>query len=219
MLSEIDEFAANVRTAVASGHTIIVDGFPFEAAAAIRVNLGSDEMLRLISVIKPKLLYIHESWFDCTSIMEDLLNDLGAADGDNVDISPLSALKRYGKEHDGQLCLVYLAFVFDDVLHLCLEEAEWYDAFQTDAADNMERLKSVLSDNRKNSDMQSALEVKRKATILANDPAFNHNRPSKEKRAYLAQQLFPECEDWEIWRIVEQATNIDYLVKARSSDS
>lgn len=218
MPSEIDNFANAVRAATSAANTVVVDGFPADATAAIRVTLDTDETVRLIQVTKPRLLYFHEDRFDYDSETDECLADLGIETSDDIDISPLSALKRYRKSFNGQLCLVYVGFVADGVLHLCFEEAEWYVEFQQEIRELSERLSVVLAENRKNSDLQSALEAKRKARILADDPAFNYNRPSREKRTYLAQEMFPECDYREITLIVDEATNIDYLNKARSSE-
>lgn len=219
MLSEIDMFSRNVREAASAANTAIVDGFPSDAVTAVRVVIDSDEVVRLIGIVKPRLLYFHEDWFDYESVAAECLSDIGFEPGNGVDISPLSALKRYEKSYNGQLSLVYVGFVADGVLHLCFEEAEWYVEFQQEMKELSERLAAVVTENRKNSDMKSALEMKRKARLLAESPAFNFNRPSKEKRTYLAQEMFPECDVWEISSIVDEATNIDFLNKARSSES
>jgi hypothetical protein len=219
MPSEMDIFASGVKAAGSAVQAVVVDGFPADAGAAIRVTLDSDQIVRLIGVTKPRLLYLHEGWFDCESEIDDCLADLGIETGDDIDISPLSALKRNGKSYNGQLCIVYAAFVADGVLHLCFEEAEWYVEFQQKITDLSERQRVILAENRKNSNMQSALEIKRKASILAASPEFNFNRPSREKRAYLARDMFPESDEWEIERLVDEATNTDFLNKARASES
>lgn len=218
MPSEIEIFANNIKAAGFASQTVVVDGFPSNATATIHVTLDSEEILRLIAIIKPALLYVHQQWFDCDAAIEEYLAELGAATGDDLDISPLSSLKRYGKTYNGKLCLVYVGFVASNVLHLCLEESEWYTDFQSEVEDLSERLKAVLVENRKKSNFKSALGVKRKAETLANDPAFNFNRAGREKRTYLAEKLFPDS-DWnEISLIVDEATNIDFFNKARSPD-
>jgi hypothetical protein len=219
MPSEIEIFANDVKSAGSAAHVAFVDGFPSNATAAIHVTLDPGEILRLIAIIKPRLLYVHQEWFDYDAAVEECLTDLGLETGDDLDISPLSALKRYGKAYNGKLCLVYVGFVVENVLHLCLEESDWYSAFQDDVEELSERLKAVLVENRKKLNLKLALEVKRKAEILAKDPAFNFNRAGREKRTYLAEELFPDSDWSEISQIVDEATNIDFLNKARSTDS
>lgn len=215
MKSETVMFAEQVRAAVSATHTVIVDGFPQDGNAALRVMLRPEEMLRLLAVVKPRLVYFHEQWFDSAEEIADYSEGLEAQRDDGIDISPLSGLKKLNKIYDGELCLVYVGFVIDSILHLTIDEAEWYAEFQTDAVEQVERLKIVQFENRKNSNLNSALEIDRKATVLANDPAFNFNRPSKEKRSYLAEKIFPECDPSEIWQIVEKATNINWLNQTR----
>ena len=135
----------------------------------------------------------------------------------SLDISPLSGLRRYGKMYDGSLCLVYAAFVADGILHLCFEETKWYEEFQSESSAMLDRLKSVLAENQQKTHLQATIEITKKAHILAKDDAFNYNRAGREKRTYLAEKLFPDCDPNEIYRIVDEATNIDYLAKARSS--
>lgn len=219
MPSEIESFADQVNAAASASRAVVVDGFPTNPSAAINVPLDSEEMLRLIVIIKPGLLYVHQERFDYDTAIEDCFADLGSESNDNLDISPLSSLKRYAKAYNGKLCLVYVAFAAGSVLHLCLEESEWYADFQMEVEELSARLKSVVAENRKKSDLKFALEVNKKAEILANDPAFNYNRAGREKRTYLAEKLFPDCDWSEISQIVEEATNIDFLNKARSSDS
>lgn len=219
MLSEIENFAEKIRAAASAPQTILVDGCLENASAAINVELDSEIMLRLVAIIKPGLLYFHQEWFDYDAAIEDYLADLGAESNDNVDISPLSALKRYDKAYHRKLCLVYVGFVANSVLHFCLEKSEWYTDFQTDVEDLSAKLKTVLIENRKKSNLKLALEVKSKAEILANDPAFNYNRAGREKRTYLAEKLFPDSDWSEISQIVDEATNIDFLNKARLPDS
>ena len=99
-----------------------------------------------------------------------------------------------------------------------MEEEEWYGSFKASAQEVAARLKTVLAENRDRSGVESALETTRRARILASDPAFNFNRAGREKRTYLAEKLFPECDHSEIYRIVDEATNIDWIKQQRSSD-
>lgn len=219
MPSELEIFADQVRSVASASKAVLVDGFPANATAAIHVTLDSDEMLRLVGIVRPRLLYVHEEWFDCDAAIEDCLKNLGVETGDDIDISPLSVLKRHSKAYNGKLCVAYIGFVTDSVLHLCLEESEWYTEFQIEVEDLSERLKAVLAENRNKSNLQVALEVKKKAKILVKNPAFNFNRAGREKRTYLAEELFPDSDWREISQIVDEATNIDFLNKARLSGS
>ena len=209
--SETEIFAQAVRTTASDIGMIIVDGFPIDGTAAVRVSLESSEILRLFSALKPRVMYLHEEWFDYDSQIADLTENLAHTASENFDISPLSALKKSFKRHDGKLCLVWVAAVIESVLHVCFEEAEWYESFQSTTEEVTLRLKEVLSENRKNADVQNVAERKRLAEILVNDAAFNFNRPSAEKRRFLAKQLFPDCGDNEIHWIVEEATSINWL--------
>ena len=209
--SEIAAFAANVRAVASSASATVVDGFPNNVTSLVSVQLEADEMLRVLTIVRPRLLYLHEQWFDFEDEVRDISEGVSEEENDKVDISPLSALNIYRKIHDGELCLTYVAFVADFVLHLCLEEADWFMSFQSDASELTEKLNIVLSENRKNADIKSVLDIKKKAAELAANPAFNLNRAGREKRTYLAENLFPECDGIAIMRIVDEATNINWL--------
>jgi hypothetical protein len=218
MKSDTAIFAEQILAAASTARTVVVDGFPQDGTAFARVMLDTDEMLRLVSVVKPRLLYLHQQWFDCAEEIADYSEGLEAGGDDEIDISPLSRLKKSNKIYDGELCLVYVGFAIDSVLHLTLEEAEWYSDFQSEVIEQVDRLKLVQFENRKNSNLKAALEIEAKAAVLANDPAFNFNRPSREKRTYLAEKIFPECKATEIYQIVDKATNINWLSQQRTPD-
>lgn len=213
VLSEVARFAADVRAFENSTGITVVDAFPANGAGFTCVQLKADEMLRILAVARPRFVYLHEQWFDFKQELSDISVDLNTHDGDRVDISPLSALNSYGKRHDGELCLAYVAFVADSLLHLCFVEAEWFTSFQVEASELVDRLKIVSRENQKNADFKVALDIKAKAATLADHAAFNLNRAGREKRIYLAEQLFPECDYSTISRIVDEATNIDWLKK------
>jgi hypothetical protein len=146
--SETEKFAASIRETASVAQCVVVEGFPSSGSNFVSVTLDISEMLRLLSVVKPRLIYLYEDWFDCASSMTDLSDELVGGDSADLDISPLSALKRYGKAYDGALCLVYVGFMSDSVLHLSFQEAEWYEDFQEEASELVERLKAVILENR-----------------------------------------------------------------------
>jgi hypothetical protein len=217
--SEIEQFAKQIRSVASMAQAIVADGFPMDGASLAQVQLDVEEMLRLVSVLKPQLLYLQEQWFDAASEIADCSEGLEVDGADEIDISPLSILRKRNKIYDGSLCLVCVGFVVNSVLHFTVDEPEWYTEFQTDLEQQVERLKVIQLENLKNSNLNSALEIKRKASVLAKHPAFNFNRPSRDKRTYLAEEIFPECNYAEISQIVDEATHIDWRNQGRLFNS
>jgi hypothetical protein len=215
---EIEQFAKQIRAATSTAHTIIVDGFPLDGASLAQVEVDADEMLRLLSVLKPRLLYVNEQWFDSAAEIAEQTAALVAGGIGETDISPLSSFTKSYKNYDSNLCLVSVGFVMDSVLHLTFAVSEWYSEFQRDIVGQVERLKQVQDDNLKNSNLKLAAEIENKARELANDPAFNF-KPSRDKRWHLAEQKFPTCNHSEIYQIVDKAINLDWLDQARSRES
>ena len=49
------------------------------------------------------------------------------------------------------------------------------------------------------------------AKTLCEHPKFNDGRPSREKRIYLAESLFPDLDRMLILRIVDEAANMLWM--------
>ncbi len=49
------------------------------------------------------------------------------------------------------------------------------------------------------------------AKTLCEHPKFNDGRPSREKRIYLAESLFPDLDRMLILRIVDEAANMHWM--------
>ena len=217
MQSDTELFADAVLSTVAASGTIVVDAMPQVGAETLRVAVSCSEMLALLAKVRPRIIYLYQQYFDIESEIEEISENLRSESSDDYDVSPISALKKSAKIHDGSLCIVYSAFCADSVLHYCFEKEEWYESFEFQSEEVADRLGTVLSENKFNSTLASSREISQKATVLEKDSAFNF-KPSREKRIFLAEKLFPECDSSEIYRIVDEAINIGWLNQARSGD-
>jgi hypothetical protein len=89
--------------------------------------------------------------------------------------------------------------------------------FESAAETTLVELAPLLEEAR-NAEKRISPEIHALALQLAEHPAFNAPKVSREKRAYLAETLFPEATQWELLQIVDRATNVAWLSDALAQD-
>lgn len=181
-----------------------------DGGSSPEVSVEMSEAVRLITQLKPRVVYLLEQTFDLTEELETAAEDLGAIDSDS---SPhhLKAIRSGYSQYDGQIGAAIASFMVDGILHTAFSTANWYDDF----GDTIEALTEGTREEAENARFSErsieAKELGRKASLLAEHPSFNHGRVSFDKRMTLAEALFEDCDQGELSEITRRAENIFWL--------
>lgn len=210
--NEATEFATAMRAAAIPLETCVIGGMvQLEGRSGVPlVSLDPDDAVRLITLARPKALYLAEVAFDHDETMEDagkILAGLGLA----TPPAPLLSASRSVAGRDGEICTSIAGFMVDGVLHTVVVSAGWHEAFE-------EAVETVTASAREEADARghhesivTDAEVARKAALLAAHPSFNFGRVSFEKRLTLATALFDGAANQELHEVTRRAENLFWL--------
>ncbi|MFM0279989.1 hypothetical protein P0D75_18420 [Paraburkholderia sediminicola] len=206
-----DQFERIESVARESGSAIVDAVLNLDNDSAYMVKLSLDNFLVLIAHCRPRVVYAVADKFDAK---KSLLARLEVDDDDieNVLARPeVKALIKQAAHHNGELGNFIASFMTDGVLHTIFEETSWADEFDI----SVDALEESLADHhRKLFERESALEAANLVALakrLCEHPKFSEGRASHEKRTYLARTLFPDTDMSDIRRIVDEATNMNWL--------
>lgn len=198
-----------------------------ETEPGYRVQLSLDAFIGLIGKVKPRIVYAFSNTFSARDgLLAELLPDADDddeegeedEDGDSApsekqllaDSKVAPVLKRFAS-YDGQVESFLASFVVDGVIHSVYEQEQWGLEFD-EAVDELKTLLRVERRTRNDADYEvQRTQMRQHAATLCAHPKFSEGRPSKEKREYLAQSLFPKLDDRLVSRIVDEATNMLWL--------
>jgi hypothetical protein len=206
----LDQIVTNARAAASDCGAMIVEAFVSLDSIPVAA-VSSSEFPRLIAHVKPKLVYVSTTMFDAREqIMDALETDDETSLGHGLSNKLISAWR----SRNGETCRINLALMCDAVLHVLVQEAEWFADFETAAealSAEMETLQQEI--DRKG---QIAERNKRSSYVeqLIADPRFSAAKVGVAKRTVLAEALFPDLEQNVIRSIVEQAESDFWLATA-----
>lgn len=207
-----ERFRQIERVAHDSGSFIVNAILPCKDSTAYRVQMSLEQFLSLLSHCRPRVVYAFADEFEAR---DSLLAYLQVSEDDTATVtarSDVKSLMKQASHHNGQLGSFLSGFIVDGVLHTVFEQTEWLDEFESRADD----LETLLDEHRQRQlDQYSATEaarIREHAKMLWEHPKFNDGRPSREKREYLARSLFPDLGRAEISGVVEEATNMSWLI-------
>ena len=178
------------------------------------VALSAEEALRAVAAVGPRLIYLVQSEFDVELEIDGYLDELGADEDEAALREKFADLRRRALRKNGKPYRVLFGFVVQGVLHASLTETGWYEDLEASLQERTveiqtERVEAGVVEN-----LADAADIRKKALELVAHPAFNFNRPSFEKRLFLAQQLLEGCDDLTLSRITTEAQNIDWATKS-----
>ncbi len=212
MTTELGAKIKNIRDLANSLGVYTVDGgVNFDAQSSFVATVKFDQAIELLKQFKPKIVYIYENIFDLEG--EIPIEVLSVEDDDSFKPfrNELNGIKKtYGK-FIGQTSTMMLSFLIDGILHFVVEQDEWADEFEAqlaDLADRHEGQKVEISNAEADKDSD---EIKEKAEILSQHPAYGAGKSSFEKRLFFAENLFPDTDDYALQRITTHADNILWL--------
>jgi len=188
------------------------------ARSVIVADIASDEALKLIAKIEPRIIYLSEVRFTAGDKIEGALDELSKRIDDEEVQSfrsdeRLISLENRWRRYDGQLIAVFLAFMADGILHASVTTADWSDEFDGALERIVADLRQEAEDEEFNLDNTDSEEICEKAEVLAAHKSFCTGRTSFDKRVFLAENLFPNLEPSTLHRITKRAENLDWLTK------
>lgn len=207
-------FVKGARAGAEAAQSCIVQGWPQGDRNVLKVVLDPDEILRVIEVSRPKLMYLAETTFDAEE------EAAGAYEALSVDgeLEPgitnrFSDLIRRTEKANGKPTMAMVGFVSYGVLHVGQVTEEWYEAIEAEFDEKVAEIRGELSADEAIRDTAASRLIRKYARELAEHPAFNMGRPSFEKRLFLAGELFPDQDDRSLSQITTDAQNIDWAAK------
>ncbi|RKF34461.1 hypothetical protein [Paraburkholderia fungorum] len=213
----LDEQRAQIVTAAEKGNTLVVPTVvKIAAAAAYSVSLDFQAFVNLLAHSKPTAMYLLAVTFDPQEDLESWW-DIDEDDEDDKALMRDTKVKQFIHKmgHVGEIGSLMASFIVDGVLHTLYADAEWY----TELAKQAEELKSQVYVAREckedEEDKKMKALVREHAKVLCEHPKFTEGRPSKEKRTYLAESLFPDLETYLIYRVVDEASNMAWLTNSK----
>ena len=218
--NDFDRFSEGVKTAARDVNALVLDTYldVSEKAATPQAALDLDELIGVIRHIKPRLIYLVESAFELESETEALRDagsdEEGGEDQDDANGPAIERLAKKWRKHEGKPCLAMAAIVADGVLLTSVSRPAWREEFEAELEALEEEIAVARDDERLVLSKHDSAEVREKAAILASHPSFNAGRTSFEKRAFLAEQLFPDLDAEHLQAITRRAENIDWLNKS-----
>jgi plasmid stabilization system protein ParE len=212
MEDELLEEVGVLRKAAEAAGSLVVDAVlkGHDCDGVLMAAPEPDDFLKVMAHCSPRVFYLHVETFDA---LRDTLVVMEADDDEEVaKDGRVKNLVRKWKARDGKVSLILAAFVADGVLHVSMRQPEWTDEFEAEAEEIANTLSEETHEAAARTEREARDRIRELATRLCEHPKFNGPpRPSREKRAALASHLFPECGEYEIRLVVEEATNLDFV--------
>jgi hypothetical protein len=177
------------------------------------VALSAEEALQAATSVRPRLIYLVQSEFDADLEIDGYLDELDADEDDTALRERFADLQRRALRQNGKPYRILFGFVVEGVLHASLTETRWYEGLEASLQERTTEIQTERAEAGVVENLADAADIRKKALELVAHPAFNFNRPSFEKRLFLAQQLFDGCDDPTLSRITTEAQNIDWATK------
>ncbi|WP_244786024.1 hypothetical protein [Cupriavidus pauculus] len=213
----LDEQRTQIVAAAEKGNTLVVPTVvKIETTAAYTVSLDFEAFLKLLVHSKPTAMYLLAVTFDPQEDLESWW-DIDEDDEDDKALMRDAKVKRFihNMGHAGEIGSLMASFIVDGVLHTLYADAEWYTEIEKQAEELKSQLYVARERREDEEDKKMKALVREHAKTLCEHPKFAEGRPSKEKRTYLAESLFPSLETYLIYRVVDEASNMAWLANGK----
>ena len=204
--------AERLRAAADAVGAHVVDGHVRTGAASTipEVHLEPDAAIALISVARPRVLYVDETLLELEELLEAARELLGLDEGDETPAALLAAAAPLRK-HPGEHCSTITHFVVDSILHSTEASASWMEEFESRLGDLKAEVHQASNDERERARDAEAAHVETLARRLLADPAFHFGKSSAAKRHLLATAMFPGEGSRLLDEVVDLAQRLDWL--------
>lgn len=210
----LDGILQSVREAAEGAGALVVEAVltAEKEHGALVAALEYDDFLKLMHHCAPKVIYLHTETFGAEEAALEEIDPTGNDDVHLANTKLVKSLVKSWKSKDGTLSMVLASFAVDNILHVLLECPPWLDDFQQAAEAVSDELEQEKQEHHELGMKEMQRTIKEKAGTLLKNPLFNASpRTSREKRIYLAKELFPETSDAFILQIVDEAINMDWF--------
>lgn len=210
----LDEQRAQIVAAAADGNTLVIPTIvKIPAATAYTVSLDFQSFVKLLAHSKPTALYLLAVVFDPQGDLESWW-EIDEDDEDDKALMRNAKVKQFicKMGHAGEIGSLMASFIVDGVLHTFYDDAEWYTELEKQAEELKSQVDVARERKEDEEDKEEKAVIREHAKTLCEHPKFTEGRPSKEKRTYLAESLFPDLETYLIYRVVNEASNMAWLM-------
>jgi hypothetical protein len=205
-----------ICTSAKDAGSLVVDAVikPNLESGVLVADLDLDDFVGLLAHCKPRALYLRAEKFEAEVDALDLL-DLDSEDEDARIPLLKTVVKRWTKR-DGEISGIYASFMLDGVHNIYVMSPDWYDEFDEQVEEVAEAIREVRSGRVATQREGITQIIKGHARKLRKNPHFNAiPKPSREKRMYLAREVFPGLDDMVIQQVVDEAINMEWLESGR----
>lgn len=213
----LDEQCAQIVAAAESGNTLVMQTMvKISAATAYTVSLDFQSFVKLLVHSKPTALYLLAVAFDPQGDLESWW-EIDEDDEDDKALMLDAKVKQFIRKmgHAGEIGSLMASFIVDGVLHTLYDDAEWYTELEKQAEELKSQVYVARERKEDEEDKKEKAVIREHAKMLCAHPKFTEGRPSKEKRTYLAESLFPDLETYLVYRIVDEASNMAWLMNSK----
>jgi hypothetical protein len=214
-MGEVTQFKDDLLTICGSFDGILLLADLELDKSAPRAFIDPQQFLTVLKAAKPRVVYLSLAEFDPDAEIEDALGlDSDQMKNEHISEDPkLKTLRKRWEKYRNELSMCIGHFFVDGVAHTSLVEEQWSLEFSDTLSEAKQSVSEKVEDIRKHESRAANFPswVDELAVQIADHPAFISVKASKEKRLYLAEVLFPDKEHYELYRIVDRATNIAWL--------
>lgn len=213
----LDEQREQIVAAAEKGNTLVVpSAVKITAATAYTVSLDFQSFVNLLAHSKPTALYLIAVKFDPKEDLESWW-EIDEDDEDDKALMRDPKVKQFIRKmgHAGEIGSLLASFIVDGVLHTLYDDAEWYTELEKQAEELKSQVYVACERKEDEEDKKMKAIVREHAKKLVEHPKFTEGRPSKEKRTYLAESLFADLDTYLVYRIVDEASNMAWLMNTK----
>jgi hypothetical protein len=210
--NEAAVLAERLRAAAEAIGAHLVEGHVRTGSASTipEVYLEMDAALALISVAKPRVIYVDETLLEFEDLLVEARELLRLGEDDETPAALRAAAAPLSK-HAGEHCSASAHFVVDSILHSTATSASWMEEFDSQLADLVSAAREASIGDRERASAVEAAHVEALARRLLADPAFHFGKVSAAKRHLLATAMFPDEEAIILDDVVDLAQRLDWL--------
>ena len=204
--------AERLRAAAEAIGAHLVEGHVRTGSASTipEVYLEMDAAFALISVAKPRVIYVDETLLEFEDLLVEARELLRLGEDDETPAA-LRAAAAPLRKHAGEHCSTSAHFVVDSILHSTDASASWMEEFDSHLEDLASAAREASNGERERANAAEAAHVEALARRLLADPAFHFGKTSAAKRHLLATAMFPNEDTRLLDEVVDLAQRLDWL--------
>jgi hypothetical protein len=207
MSADLRKLEVKIKAVAEGVGAVVLDVLPQGGSGL--APLDEEQMMAVITRVKPSIVYIASRDFDVDDEMEEAI-DRAAASGVGLP-QGLEALSRRAARYNGQTCEFTAVVPVDGLFHLLMESADWYAVFEDEFAAQQEKIEALSHTNTVAAQAAEDVDLREKAKTLSDHPAFSNGRPSAEKRRALAAALFQDLRGQALYEVTTRADELHWL--------